>query len=207
MNKKYDKEKGSYFTLDFSNITETGVKELTTSFNRSKAKVVEVIASNRAGKKNGEAQKKATFIFENGQAVTVWFNAGGNVFQTKLNSTIVPISNQKTVSAYCREIASLMVKNQEKFEKALARKAAGAIKNTSQVKTARKTIDQQINEAQEAFNSANEMLINNKKLITEQQDRYQTKKSELDILIQRNASLIKEEEELSELLETLSEGL
>lgn len=200
---RISKGQSQYFSVDFSNITESGLKEFTDYFNRYSCKVVELIASNRAGRKNGEKQKKATFIFENGQAVTVWFNDEGHVFQVKLNSSIIPVTAQKTIGSFIKELIKVMTANQKKFDKAMARKAAAVIKDTSKVKTARKTFDQQLAEVNTALAAVNSNIRSNKTTINQLQLDNSAMNSNVDKLRLQYQALESEENSLIEQIEAL----
>ena len=198
--------KKRYFTLDFSNVTEAGLKDLITSFNKAKAKVVETIASNRKAKKDGLFQKRAQFIFENGQSVTVTVGEQGDIVQTKLNTTVIPVSDSGTIDAYAKDVVMTMDKNQVSFEKALARKAAAAIKDTSDVKPASRPLAARIAEVQSAISAANSNIDAEKLRLAAANNVLNKNSSELEALKTKLGSLKSEENGLVEAIRTLEDN-
>lgn len=197
---RFSKNGKRYFTLDFDQVTEMGLKGLIQSFNKAKAKVVEVIASNRKVKKDGNFQKKAQFIFENGQSVTITVGELGDIAQTMLNSTVIPVSDSGTMDAYVKDVISSMDKNQIKFEKALARKAAAAIKDTSDVKPISRPLSVRIAEVGEAIAAVNGNLDAEKKRLEKARKKAQEEADNL-AKIQANITALKSEE--SELIKAI----
>lgn len=193
---RFSKNGKRYFTLDFDQVTEAGLKSLIQSFNKAKAKVVEVIASNRKVKKDGNFQKKAQFIFENGQSVTITVGELGDVAQTMLNSTVIPVSDSGTMDAYAKDVVTAMDKNQPKFEKALARKAAAAIKDTSDVKPISRPLSVRIAEVGQAIAAANSNLDAEKKRLERARASAQVESDNLAKVQTRLNTLKSEESEL-----------
>lgn len=196
MSELFSKNGRRYMTLDYDNLTESGIKELTQAFAKEKEKVVEVIASNRKAKKDGQFQKKIQLIFENGQAITITVGEQGDIAQTKLNATVIPIQSAPTVKAYARDVTIAMARNQLKFEKALARKAAAAIKDTSNVKPANRSLDARIQEAKVAVIAANSNLEAERKRLALAKDSASKATSELDRLKTKLSALKSEEDGL-----------
>ncbi|MGL6122398.1 MAG: hypothetical protein ACRC1W_05120 [Shewanella sp.] len=155
---RISKNKKRYFTLNYGNLTEQNLKELVQGFARSKIVVAETISSNRARKVNGELQKTAQFVFENGQSVTIAVGEQGDVLSTKLNAKVVPINDLSTITAYSKEVAALVVANEPRYEKVLARKAKAAIKDASSVKPASRSIATRIEEAKSTLAQAEKNL-------------------------------------------------
>lgn len=203
---RFSQNKKRYFTLDFSNVTEAGLKDLITSFNKAKAKVVETIASNRKAKKDGLFQKRAQFIFENGQSVTVTVGEQGDIVQTKLNTTVIPVSDSGTIDAYAKDVVMTMDKNQVSFEKALARKAAAAIKDTSDVKPASRPLAARIAEVQSAISAANSNIDAEKLRLAAANNVLNKNNSELEALKTKLGSLKSEENGLVEAIRTLEDN-
>lgn len=203
MDQLHSKNKNRYFTLDFDPLTENGgLKPLLTAFNRI-SEVAEVVSSNRVVRKDGMKQKTAQFIFINGQSVTVTVSETGDITQTKLNTAVIPVNSMRTVDAYAKEVGQKMDANQSKFDKALARKAAAAIKDASKVKPASKTIKQQLIEANEALVTANRNIASERSRL----ETFKVKKAGVDAEIEQlqlklNA-LKGEENQLVEAIESL----
>lgn len=198
---RFSQNKKRYFTLDFDQVTEAGLKDLIQSFLKAKAKVVETVASNRKVKKDGHFQKKVQFIFENGQSITLIIGELGDVAQTKLNSTVIPVSDSGTMDAFTKDVASAMEKNQPKFEKALARKAAAAIKDTSDVKPASRPLTARIEEVNAAIKAVNDNLDAERKRLAKARDNVQSATSDLANLKTKLSALKSEESGLISAIE------
>ena len=203
MDERFSKNKKRYVTVDFSNVTPQGLKELVTAFNRTKQKVADVMASNRVSRKNGQKQKLATFVFENGQTVKITFTDEGDIALTKLNRTIIPVNDVSSVAAYTREVASAMKSNQAKFDKALARKASAVIKDTSSTKPASRSLVNRIAEAKEALATANSNLNESKKTLAAVSMKHSTSVNEKQELELKLNQLKAEENQLIERIEEL----
>lgn len=202
MDQRYSKNNKVHVTLDFNNLTENGLTDLTAALKRSGQEVAEVIASNRKVRKDGILQKKVQLIFDCGQGVTITVAEAGDIIQTKLNSTIVPISNVPTVTAYAKDLASKITNNQPRFDKALARKAAAVIKDTSDIKPASRSLSVRIVESQTALNAAKSNLAAEtarlkaaNDSITMHQANQNTAKSQLESLKTEEEQLILEIDE------------
>lgn len=195
---RFSKNKQKYFTLDYDNLTERGLRDLIKAFSIAGADIVEVVASDRAKRVNGEEQKTVQLIFDNGQSVTVVVGPLGDIAQTKLNSSIAPISQAKSAADYARDVVTAMERNQDKFDKALARKAASAIKDTSDVKPASRSLAARIKEAGEAVAAASNNLAAERKRLAVANVRVNETSSELDKLKSQLSALKSEENSLIE---------
>ncbi|HDS1207885.1 TPA: hypothetical protein QDZ84_002912 [Shewanella algae] len=203
MDQLHSKNKQRYFTLDFEPLTEKGgLKPLLTAFNRI-SEVAEVVSSNRAGRKDGMKQKTAQFIFINGQSVTITVSETGDVTQTKLNTVVIPVNAMRTVDAYAKEVCQKMEANQPKFDKALARKAAAAIKDASKVKPASKTLKQQLVEANEALVTANRNIDSERSRLETLKNDKAGADSEIEKLRLQLSALKTEENQIVEAIESL----
>lgn len=145
-----------YLTLDFDNLSEKGLKKLIDEFKKAGQLLVDFDSNNKIVRKDREQLKKFTMFFDSGQSVTVMVNGTGDITQTKLNSTILPINNPKSERDFANEVSNKLSRNQARFEKSLATKAARAIKDNSKQRTASKTATQLLNEAQETHRLAEE---------------------------------------------------
>jgi hypothetical protein len=199
----FSKNKQRYFTLDYDNATESGLKPLIAAFGKAGEKVVEVVASNMKKRTDGNFQKQAQFIFENGQSLVITIGELGDVALTKLNSTIIPISDSGTINAYAKDVSNAMGKNQVKFEKALARKAAAAIKDVSNVKPASKSLAARVVEAQQAMSAATSNIEAESKRLAEANLLKNKNSEELDRLKSQLSAAKSEENSLADAISEL----
>jgi hypothetical protein len=202
---RFSQNNKRYFTLDYDNATETGLKPLIAAFKKAGDNIIEVVASNIKERKNGDLQKTAQFIFDNGQSVSIAIGELGDVAQTKLNSSIIPISDSGTIDAYAQGVSMAMSKNQVKFEKALARKAAAAIKDTSKVKPASRSIGVRVMEAKQALSAATSNLDAERKRLAEVNLNKNKNSEELDRLKLQLSAAKSEENALAEQISQLEE--
>ena len=120
---RYSQNKAEYFTLDFDNVTEVGLKKLVASFKKAGQTVAEIEATNRMVRKDRMATKKALLRFEGGQSITITLGDQGDVIETKLNTTIIPVQSLKTMDAYAKEVAAKVGAGQARWGNSLARQA------------------------------------------------------------------------------------
>lgn len=150
---RYSQNRATYFTLDFGNITEKGLKKLIDAFRKAGQTVANVDATNRVIKKDRLATKKFAFRFENGQSITVTVGDQGDIIETKLNATIIPVKSMDTMTGYAKEVGQKMQANQVRFDKSLARKTKQVV-DTSATKPAGRTIQARLIEAEIANSAA-----------------------------------------------------
>lgn len=149
-------KRSPYLVLDFDDLSEKGLKTLITEFKKAGQLLVDFDSNNKITRKDRERLKKFTMFFNSGQSVTVTINETGDITQTKLNSTILPVNSPKNERDFAKDVSKKIERNQARFEKSLATKAARAIKDNSKQRTASKTGTQLLNEAQEAHRLAQE---------------------------------------------------
>lgn len=199
---RFSRNQQKYFTLNYDNVSEKGLKKLTTALDTNKQPVAEVIASNTATKVNGAMLKKAVLILDGGQTVTLLVGPGGDITQTKLNSTVIPVDTS-TLANYAKDLAKQVDANQLKFEKAMARKAAAAIKDTSDVKPAAKSMKQRIAEAQSALDTANSNLDAEKSRLSQAQTNAATSNSKIEQLKAQLNGLKAQESQLIDAIQAM----
>lgn len=146
---RFSQNGAKYFTLDFDAITELGLKKFAAEFAKQQAPVVAIEATNRLVKKDGLATKKATLRFENGQSITISVGSQGDIIDTKLNATVLPVREIGTMAGYVKEVAGKMADNQARFDKSLARKMR-PVKDESKKRPAGRTIQGRLIEARAA---------------------------------------------------------
>jgi hypothetical protein len=145
-----------YAVVDFDNVTERGLKKLIAALKRAGSPVVDVEATNKKSRRDGLFVKKAKLYFENGQSMTLFVGDQGDVYQMTLNATKQPIPSVKNHTGLAKEMHRLMVRNQKKFDKAQARKAKAALKDTSGIKPASRSIAKRIEEVNASLAVAQE---------------------------------------------------
>ncbi|WCH25180.1 hypothetical protein [Aeromonas salmonicida] len=178
---RYSQNKAEYFTLDFDNVTEAGLKKLIASFKKAGQNVAEVEATNRVITKDRLATKKALLRFEGGQAVTITLGDHGDVIETKLNATIIPVQALKTTDAYAKEVAAKVVAGQARWENSLARKAVKKVTpDESKKKPAGRTLQARIIEAKAANAGVRTNVATIEARIAELQTAKATSTSELE---------------------------
>ena len=136
----------SYAQLDFTLITEKGLKPLTDALNKNGVKIENIAASNRATKKNGLSVKTATLRAQDGQEIQIEVNDSGDFSGFKLNGKPIPTVQTETIAKIASSLATAVKKNSKKFNESLARKAKRVI-DTSGTKPAVKSNVQRLKEA------------------------------------------------------------
>lgn len=195
----------SYFTIDFSQVTPSGLKEFSAAFKRNKLEVIEIVASNKATTKDGLKTKKAQFVFGDEQAITLFFTENGDLSQVKLNTKFIPLEHQETLNATCKEIALKVKANEARFAKLLEKKAVAVI-DTSSVKTGVKTLRNQIDEATKALNSSTANLDGAKKRLSKAQKRLDNLNTVNTELTAELVQLKQKENDLAKQLNDLQSG-
>ncbi|WP_432773871.1 hypothetical protein [Vibrio parahaemolyticus] len=188
----------NYVVVDFDNVTEKGLKKLITALKNAGSNVIDIEAPNKKMRRDGEVVKKAKLFFENGQAMTLFIGDEGDIYQMTLNNTKQPIPSVSNERELAKAMTQLMDRNQAKFEKAAARKAAKAVKDTSSTKPASRSISQRLNEAKTALSTAESNHANAQSArdtAQSQLDAESTKLSELEAELEREKQETKELEE------------
>ncbi len=137
-----------YVVVDFDNVNERGFKKLIKALKVSGPDVVDLQASNRPTRKDGQSVKSAKFFFENGQSMTLFIGSQGDIYQMTLNATKQPIPSVKNERELAKEMQRLMERNQKKFDRQQARKAKKVIKDTSASKPLSRALSTRLKEAQ-----------------------------------------------------------
>ncbi|HHF3138075.1 hypothetical protein NB524_00465 [Vibrio alginolyticus] len=176
-----------YVVVDFNDVTERGLKSLITELKRAGEPVNDVQADNKARRKDMQQVKQAKFYFENGQSMTLFIGSEGDVYQLQLNSTKQPLPDATSDRELARDMASMLKRNQAKFDKQLARKANKAIKDTSNSKPLTRSVIKRLEEA--------------KSNISALQENQQAVVTSLNAASKQSASM---DEEIARLSETLA---
>ncbi|HAV1574555.1 hypothetical protein R7D97_21320 [Vibrio sp. Vb5031] len=176
-----------YVVVDFNDVTERGLKSLITELKRAGEPVNDVQADNKARRKDMQQVKQAKFYFENGQSMTLFIGSEGDVYQLQLNSTKQPLPDATSDRELARDMASMLKRNQAKFDKQLARKANKAIKDTSNSKPLTRSVSKRLEEAKSSISAL--------------QENQQAVVTSLNAASQQSASM---DEEIARLSETLA---
>ncbi|KAB2116665.1 hypothetical protein [Vibrio alginolyticus] len=176
-----------YVVVDFNDVTERGLKSLITELERAGEPVNDVQADNKARRKDMQQVKQAKFYFENGQSMTLFIGSEGDVYQLQLNSTKQPLPDATSDRELARDMASMLKRNQAKFDKQLARKANKAIKDTSNSKPLTRSVSKRLEEAKSSISAL--------------QENQQAVVTSLNAASQQSASM---DEEIARLSETLA---
>lgn len=180
---RFSQNKANYFTLDFDNITEKGLKKLIEAFGKNKQKVAEVEATNRIVRKDRLATKKFLLRFEKGQSITVTVGDQGDIVETRLNSTVLPVKSLNTMDAYAKEVSGKVVSNQLRWDKSVARKVIKKVVPTdTDKKPAGKSIQARLIQAKAANATAQANVTAIQGRLNELQSRQATSTAELDAM-------------------------
>lgn len=178
---RFSQNKASYFTLDFDNITEKGLKKLIEAFGKQKQKVAEVEATNRVVRKDRLATKKFLLRFEKGQSITVTVGDQGDVIETRLNATVLPVKSLATMDAYAKEVSGKVVANQLRWDKSVARKVIKKVTPTDgDKKPAGKSIQARLIQARSANATAKANVTAMQEKINALQGQQATSAADLD---------------------------
>ena len=199
---RFSRNKRQYFTLDFSNVTERGLQPLIKAITKTGQQVVEVNATNRTAKRAGLATKSAKVILASGQTVTVRIGQDGDIAQTLLGRTVIPVQAARTADDWAKDTVKHVQANQARFDKALARRLKTA-KDTSEVKPASRSLKARTAEATTARNtertnveSLQAQISKKETVITEKSTRFDHVKSSLETARAEGNSLMSEIAEL-----------
>ncbi|HHY0551930.1 TPA: hypothetical protein ACVU5P_004249 [Vibrio parahaemolyticus] len=124
MKNLHAKQHGDYVVVDFDDVTEKGLKNLTDELKKAGAPVSSVEATNRKSKKDGLFVKKAKLNFENGQNITLFIGDQGDIYQMSLNGRKQPVPAAKNEKELAKKLAKTLEDNQKSFDKSLLKKQA-----------------------------------------------------------------------------------
>ena len=123
----------SYLTFDFDNLQKE-VKKLQSRFEKNGLVVTDAVADEKSKRLSGFQTKGMTVFFSDGQKVELRVKKGGDVFQVKLNSTIIPVRNVGDLDKAVAEIALKVDGNSPKWLKAQRRKQQAQKVDSSDIK-------------------------------------------------------------------------
>lgn len=203
-NSRFAKDQShNYVVVDFDNVTEKGLKKLINALKQAGAPVTDVEASNRKMRRDGEQVKKAKIFFENGQSMSLFIGDAGDIYQMTLNASKQPIPSVKSERQLAKEMTRLMQRNQKKFEKAQARKAAKAVKDTSTTQPASRSLAKKLSEANGALEAAQFNRDSAEETHTELKAKLQQETGRLERLEDALGNELDETEQLEKQLEAM----
>ena len=112
----------AYLSFDFSDFTENGLKGVIKEFGRNNLNVLSVEGNNKPKRQTGVQTKKAVFIFDDGQKLTLQITNHGVIFQVRLNSRIIPIKAVDDLKKAIAEISDKVRANSKTYQKSLSRR-------------------------------------------------------------------------------------
>lgn len=100
---------------------DKAIREITRLFERAGAQAVSSDVGAGTTKRAGVEFRSVNFTFADGQRVTLAVKETGDVFEVKVNSSVVPLRNQDDHAKAIVEIAAVMDRKRAAFQRALAR--------------------------------------------------------------------------------------
>lgn len=97
------------------------LREVAKLFERAGTQVVTSEAAPTMSKRAGVSFRNVDFTFADGQRVTMAVKETGDVFEVRINGSVVPLRNQDDPALAVKEIAGLLDKRRAAFQKAQAR--------------------------------------------------------------------------------------
>lgn len=97
------------------------IREASRLFARAGAQVVSAEVAPQAQRKAGVAYRNVDFTFADGQTVTMAVKMTGDVFEVRINKSVVPLRQQDDHVKAIGEIAMLLDKKRAAFQRSLAR--------------------------------------------------------------------------------------
>lgn len=204
----------SYIAFDFDNFTEQGLRKVALEFAKNDTPVIQgddggytITATNKIKRTQGMPTKSAQFHFEDGQSATLVVNNEGSVFQVKLNTKIIPITNVGSFTKSIKEISNKVKANSKTFSKALARKAVKAhaadIGTGETPKRVGNSIPARLKAAKAALETARDDLAEAQSQAQEQQEKASQISGRLSQIKQKIQKELSRKEGLLQQLETL----
>lgn len=100
---------------------DKAVREITRLFARAGVQVVGTDVATNTTKRAGVTFRNITFTFADGQTVTLAVKESGDVFEVRINNSVVPLRNQDDHANAIGEIAGQLDRRRAAFQRALAR--------------------------------------------------------------------------------------
>lgn len=100
---------------------DKAIRDITKLFERAGVKVVSSDVAKTLIKRAGVSFRNVSFTFADGQTVTLGVKETGDVFEVKVNGSVVPIRQQDDHAKTIAEVAALLDRKRSAFQKAMAR--------------------------------------------------------------------------------------
>lgn len=113
--------KSLVFDIESLASNEKTIREAKRLFARAGAHVVDAQVAPQMQKKAGVGYRNVDFTFADGQTVTMSVKTTGDVFEVRINKSVVPLRQQDDHVKAIGEIASLLDKKRAAFQRSLAR--------------------------------------------------------------------------------------
>jgi len=126
------------------------LKNLVKAFTRAGAPVATIDADGRAKRTAGVTYREVILTFVDNQKITLFFKQTGDIFQVKLNGSVVPLKNQGDQVKAVSELVQLLDAGRAKFQAKLARQK---VVLPSSIKTAAPRMELKLQESAAALDA------------------------------------------------------
>lgn len=109
------------FNVEAVTQNDKAIREATRLFTRAGVQVVSTVIAPQLMKRAGVAYRNIDFTFADGQTVTMAVKVTGDVFEVRINNSVVPLRQQDDHAKAIAEIAALLDKKRLAFQRSLAR--------------------------------------------------------------------------------------
>ncbi|WP_419238306.1 hypothetical protein ACN08P_23035 (plasmid) [Photobacterium leiognathi subsp. mandapamensis] len=157
MTNQYGRTSSNYVVVDFSNVTEKGIKSLLDALKRGGEPVQTVEANNRKTKKDGVFVKRVKLVFENGQTIILFIAEEGDIFQLAVNGKKHPLPDAKNERELAKGLVTILRRGQEKFDKSMLKKA-GKVKSTANNAPISRSLKKRAEEARKQLSDLNNQV-------------------------------------------------
>lgn len=151
----HSQNKQQHVTFNFDNVNERGLATFLRALSGHDAPVMDIVATNRATKKDGQRIKRVQLFFENQQQVDIFIGDAGDVAQLKINGKPTPFK-ASSEREFAQAIAQLLERGQASFDKSLAKKLKKIKVEMPQKKPASRSMKTRIAEADKLIEKAKE---------------------------------------------------
>jgi hypothetical protein len=107
--------------FDFEKAKDKAMVTASRLFQRAGAQVVSTDVAQSLSKRAGVAFRSIAFAFADGQVVVMNVKTTGDVFEVKVNGTVVPLRHQEDHGEAVAEIAGWLERKRAAFQRALAK--------------------------------------------------------------------------------------
>lgn len=104
--------------------TDRATKKVNAAFGKAGANVVSATPSAKTMRTAGVTYRTLDLTFADGQTITLLVKQTGDIYQVKLNGSVVPVKNQDDQKKAVAELVKMMESNRPKFQAKLAKTKA-----------------------------------------------------------------------------------